>query len=69
MNGKVLGLHNGIINYTIGQLKELGLSGGPFFIYRIDAERNEIIVSNKEGTKAKMIRLNNTKFINSPFEG
>ena len=69
VNGKILGQHNGIINYTIGQRKGLGLSGGPFFVYRIDVERNEIIVSNKEKIKAKKIHLNNTKFINSPFEG
>ena len=36
-NGKILGQHNGIINYTIGQRKGLGLSGGPFFVYRIAA--------------------------------
>ena len=53
VNGKILGQHNGIINYTIGQRKGLGLSGGPFFVYRIDVERNEIIVSNKEKIKAK----------------
>ena len=68
-NGKTLGQHNGIINYTIGQRKGLGLSGGPFFVYRINAERNEIIVSNKEEIQAKKIYLTNVKFINSPFEG
>ncbi len=69
MNGKILGQHNGIINYTIGQRRGLGLSGGPFFVYKIDAKQNEIIVSDKEGIKVKKIALNNTKFINEPFEG
>ncbi|MBR1734936.1 MAG: tRNA 2-thiouridine(34) synthase MnmA [Alphaproteobacteria bacterium] len=69
INGKVLGQHNGIINYTIGQRRGLGLSGGPFFVYKIDAERNEIVVSDKEGIKVKRIFLNDTKFINEPFEG
>lgn len=69
MGGKVLGQHNGIINYTIGQRRGLGLSGGPFFVYKIDVEKNEIVVSNKEEVKVKRISLNNTKFINEPFEG
>jgi tRNA-specific 2-thiouridylase len=44
--GIVLGQHNGIINYTIGQRKKLGISGrpDPLYVIAIDAEENTIIV-------------------------
>lgn len=68
-NGTVLGQHSGIINYTIGQRKGLGLSGGPFFVKAIDSERNEIIVSNKSGVGADVIFLDQVKFIGDGFPG
>ncbi len=43
--GKVLGLHNGIINYTIGQRKGLGISSAdPLYVIKIDALKNQIVV-------------------------
>lgn len=69
LSGKVLGKHNGIINYTIGQRKGLGLSGGPFFVNRIDAARNEVIVSSRAGIKINKLFLKNVKFLNNPFYG
>lgn len=44
-DGKVLGKHNGIWNYTIGQRKGLGISyKAPLYVTRIDKENNAIIV-------------------------
>jgi tRNA-specific 2-thiouridylase len=43
--GAILGSHNGICNYTIGQRKGLGISApAPLYVIRIDAEQNRIIV-------------------------
>lgn len=43
--GKVLGEHAGITNYTIGQRKGLGIAAGvPLFVTAIDPERNQVIV-------------------------
>ncbi|MDR2427262.1 MAG: tRNA 2-thiouridine(34) synthase MnmA [Endomicrobium sp.] len=50
-NGKVLGKHNGIWNYTIGKRKGLGLSGGtkePLYVIKILAKQNIIIVGAKK---------------------
>ena len=48
-NGKVLGRHKGIIHYTIGQRKGLGISNPkPLFVLKIDAEKNEVVVTEKE---------------------
>ena len=51
-NGNVLGHHNGIIYYTIGQRKGLGIGGlkEPLFVVRIDPHKNQVIL----GTKAKL---------------
>jgi tRNA-specific 2-thiouridylase len=43
--GRRLGEHRGVIHYTVGQRKGLGLSGGaPLYVLEIDAGRNEITV-------------------------
>lgn len=66
-SGKVLGHHNGISNYTIGQRKGLGLAGGPFFVHEIDVQNNRIIVSEKG--YIKQIFLRNPKFLVKKFDG
>ena len=43
--GKVIGRHKGFWFHTIGQRKGLGLSGGPWFVIKIDIEANIIYVS------------------------
>jgi tRNA-uridine 2-sulfurtransferase len=49
VNGEVLGAHPGIIHYTIGQRRGLGIGGGdPLFVVRLDAEKNQVIVGPKE---------------------
>ncbi len=49
LNGKFLGMHKGIVNYTIGQRKGLGVSFGKhMFVTKIDAEKNEIILGDNE---------------------
>ncbi|MBT4510722.1 MAG: tRNA 2-thiouridine(34) synthase MnmA [Chloroflexi bacterium] len=46
--GKVLGEHRGIINYTIGQRKGLGIAAKePLFVVAIDSARNTVIVGSK----------------------
>ena len=49
MNGTVLGKHNGLYNYTIGQRKGLGISyKEPLFVVGFNKEKNEVIVGEKE---------------------
>jgi tRNA-specific 2-thiouridylase len=46
--GNVLGQHNGIINYTVGQRKGLGISSAqPLYVVGIDAQTNTVIVGEK----------------------
>lgn len=48
-NGRILGRHKGILHYTVGQRKGLGISAaGRLFVKKIDAERNLIVLANKK---------------------
>ncbi len=49
-NGNVLGKHNGIINYTVGQRKGLGAFGKPMFVNSINAADNTVIIG-ENGTQ------------------
>jgi tRNA-specific 2-thiouridylase len=44
-SGKVLGSHDGVYFYTIGQRKDIGLSGGPFYVVQKNLAKNQIVVS------------------------
>lgn len=54
LDGRVLGRHEGIIHYTIGQRKGLGIGGGvtenndPLYVVAIDPAQNRVIVGPKE---------------------
>lgn len=54
IDGRKLGEHTGIVNYTIGQRKGLGIGGGhneandPFYVVKIDAAQNRVLVGPKE---------------------
>ena len=51
--GKVLGTHNGIINYTVGQRKGLGISSpAPLYVVGIDTETNTVVVGEKKDVYA-----------------
>lgn len=48
-NGNVLGRHQGIVNYTIGQRKGLGIAfGKPMYVMRIDSANNTVVLGEDE---------------------
>ena len=48
-DGQVLGHHKGIIHYTVGQRKGLGLAlGRPVFVKEIRSDRNEVVIADEE---------------------
>ena len=64
INGKVIGVHDGIINYTIGQRRGIKISDKkPLYVVRINADKNEIIVGAKKHLIKKKIRLKNVNII------
>ncbi len=58
LNNKVVGVHNGIINFTIGQRKGIKVSDKePLYVLKIDSEKNEIIVGPRKKLGKKIIIL------------
>ena len=57
--GRVLGTHPGIIHFTVGQRKGLGLSGNeePLFVVRLDAPNRRVVVGPREALRTRNIRL------------
>ncbi len=49
LDGRVLGQHQGVIHYTIGQRRGLGVGGGePFYVVKLDPDTRQVIVGPKE---------------------
>ena len=64
MKGEVIGVHDGIINYTIGQRKGIKISDKkPLYVIKILANKNEIIVGNKEHLVKTKIDLRDLNII------
>jgi len=62
--GNVLGRHNGIVHYTVGQRKGLGIAAPrPLYVSRIDAENNRIVVSDKEALFSKGLLVSGINLI------
>lgn len=48
-SGKILGKHNGLINYTVGQRKGLGISNAtPLYVIELSKEKNEVVVGEEK---------------------
>ena len=63
VNGTKLGEHNGIIRYTVGQRKGLGIAlGGRVFVSEISAENNTVTLSDSPVMKS-IVKINNTVFL------
>ncbi len=64
VNGNILGKHKGIINYTIGQRKGLGITfGKPMYVIDIRYKTNEIVLGENERVFAKELIANDINFI------
>ena len=71
INGNVLGRHNGIIDFTIGQRKGIGVGGrkgvddnnGILYVIGIDTEKNNVIVGPKEFLSCNKIKISNCNWL------
>ena len=56
LDGNILGEHKGIMNYTLGQRKGLGVSlGKPMYVVAIDGKKNEVILGDNEDLFTKEV--------------
>jgi tRNA-uridine 2-sulfurtransferase len=64
-NGTVLGQHRGVIHYTIGQRKGLGIGGlgDPLYVLRLDPERRRVIVGPKQALATRTIPVREVNWL------
>jgi tRNA-specific 2-thiouridylase len=57
MDGTVLGQHRGVIHYTIGQRRGLGIGGlaDPLYVVRLDPDKRQVIVGPKEALTTRIV--------------
>ena len=65
--GSVLGRHKGIINYTVGQRKGLGIAlGSPAYVIRIDAENDTVVLGPEESLWSRTVRVKDLNWLSIP---
>ncbi len=63
-DGRVLGRHSGIVNYTIGQRKGLGIAGGaPLYVLKLDAANRRVLVGPRESLYTHGIMLRGVNWL------
>jgi len=69
-DGRVLGRHDGVIHFTIGQRKGLGLSGAgePLFVVKIEARTARVVVGPRELLRTKTIELRDVNWLATPAD-
>lgn len=57
INGTVLGTHNGVIHYTVGQRRGLGIGGlaDPLYVVKLDVDAKQVIVGPKDMLSTRTI--------------
>jgi tRNA-specific 2-thiouridylase len=64
LDGKVLGQHAGIIHFTVGQRKGLGIATGhPLYVVRLDAVARRVVVGPREALRTHRITLRDVNWI------
>ena len=64
LDGQVVGEHRGVIHYTIGQRRGLGLGGGdPLFVIRLDAGNRRVIVGPREALATRTVSVSGINWI------
>ncbi len=70
VDGRVLGHHPGIIHYTIGQRKGLGLGGGdPLYVVALEAAAARVIVGPRVSLGRRVIHLQNVNWLGDAVTG
>lgn len=66
LDGRVLGQHEGIIHYTVGQRKGLRLSTPePLYVIRVDAEKRQVVVGGKDALSTRSFTIRDINWLAS----
>jgi tRNA-uridine 2-sulfurtransferase len=64
LDGRVLGRHDGIIHFTVGQRRGLGIAtGSPLYVVRLDAASRRVVVGPREALRTSRIRLREVNWL------
>jgi tRNA-specific 2-thiouridylase len=64
LDGRVLGRHDGIIHFTVGQRRGLGIAAGsPLYVVRLDAASRRVMVGPREALRTSRIRLRDVNWL------
>ena len=64
LTGRVLGRHRGIVHFTVGQRRGLGIAAGaPLYVVRLDAEKNRVVVGPREALRTMRMRLRDVNWL------
>ena len=64
LDGRVLGRHDGIIRFTVGQRRGLGIAAGsPLYVVRLDAASRRVVVGPREALRTSRIRLRDVNWL------
>src|SRR5688572_4154761 len=64
VDGSVLGRHDGVIRYTVGQRRGLGIAAGtPLFVVRLDAEHARVVVGPREALATRSLVLRDLNWL------
>lgn len=69
LDGRVLGTHDGIVNYTVGQRRGIGIGGGftennePLYVVGLNADEAKVIVGPKESLARDIVILKNFNWL------
>jgi tRNA-specific 2-thiouridylase len=64
LSGRVLGRHQGIIHFTVGQRRGIGVAAGhPLYVVRLDAATRRVIVGPREALRTNRIQLRDVNWL------
>src|SRR6516164_665622 len=64
LDGRVLGRHAGIIHFTVGQRRGLGVAAGePLYVVRLDAPSRQVVVGPREALRTSRMRLREVNWL------
>jgi tRNA-uridine 2-sulfurtransferase len=64
MDGRLMGTHEGVIHYTVGQRRGLGIATGePIYVVRLDAPKRQVIVGPREALAVRQFSLTDVNWI------
>jgi len=70
LDGRVMGNHEGIIHYTIGQRRGIGVATGePVYVVHLDRERRRVVIGPKQALETRRVHLRDVNWLgDTPLE-